>query len=77
MGYIEREIARLEKMLRTPLADNLYCQMYAARQALVWALEPGGYKGPMETIQSGLVQPITGIPAGSTDYSAVPHQPPS
>jgi hypothetical protein len=39
MGFIERELRRIS-----------YRQLYAAQQALVWALDPDGFRAPYETI---------------------------
>ena len=46
MGFIQRELALLECALRTPQAPDVYAQLYAAQQALAWAMEPGGFASP-------------------------------
>ena len=51
MGFIERELERIREALR--LADQTtdqYRQLYAAQQALSWALEPIGFRAPCDTI---------------------------
>lgn len=50
MGFIQREIDRLAMALREELDEKRYTQLYAAQQALAWALEPGGIKYPYDEI---------------------------
>jgi hypothetical protein len=57
-GFIQRELERLAADLREPQPPERYCALYAARQALVWAMEPGGYAAPSKVIESGAVQPL-------------------
>jgi hypothetical protein len=57
MGLIQREIDRIRADLVSG-ADRAG-ELYAAQQALEWALEPGGIKSPYEM--------ITGIQEGSGD----------
>jgi hypothetical protein len=54
---IASELARIEGALRDPQTDDRYCQLYAAQQALAWALNPGVMAAPYATIQRGLVRP--------------------
>ena len=69
VSFVQREIDRLSSALReNPNADD-YASIYAAQQALSWAMEPMGIKAPMEMLR--------GIQAGSTDCSAHPHPLPS
>ena len=73
-----REVSeRIETMIRSPVSSSVFSQLYAVQQALSWALEPTDFKLPTETIISSGVQPFTGIPEGSEDYSASPHLPQS
>lgn len=67
MSFIQREIERLNAAIipDTPKQDGLY----AAQQALAWALEPSGIKSPYEMIM--------GIQEGSEDCSGHLHQPQS
>lgn len=76
MSFIERELARIERALREPQSDEHYCQLYAAQQALAWALEPEGFARPSNVIAGGLVMPFTfsGTPAASGDCSADLHR---
>lgn len=61
---VRTELEKIEVALREPQTDEQYTQLYAAQQALAWALSPGAFASPYQTIQSGLVQPLTGTPAG-------------
>ena len=61
MGFIERELERIAAALREPRSAD-YDQLYAAQQALSWALEPEGFKAPYDAIKGTLEEP--------TDYQA-------
>ena len=54
MGFIKRELERISEAVRARQAENSetdeYRQLYAAQQALSWALEPTGFRAPYETI---------------------------
>jgi len=54
MGFLERELERISEAVRSRQADQSdtdeYRQLYAAQQALAWALEPDGFRAPYETI---------------------------
>ena len=70
MSFIQREIDRLHKaVLATPDDDQRREVLYAAQQALSWALEPGGIMAPYEM--------ITGTAAEPGGCSARSRQPPS
>jgi hypothetical protein len=72
-GTVAREFERIEEALRQPQTDARYCQLYGAQQALAWALEPNGIATPYETIQRGLVRPLTvDTPEGSRDCQESP-----
>lgn len=60
MGMIQREIDRIRIALIDG-AENKN-ELYAAQQALEWALEPGGIRSPYAM--------ITGTLGGSEDCSA-------
>ena len=64
---ISEELERIERALREPQTDERYCQLYAAQQALVWALNPDAFASPYSTIQRGLVRPLKGTQEGSED----------
>jgi hypothetical protein len=69
MHHIRTELDRIETALRDPQTDERYCQLYAAQQALAWAMNPSGFASPFATIQRGLVRPLS-IPEGLRDYRA-------
>jgi len=54
MGFIERELERISVAVRARQAEQSdtdeYRQLYAAQQALSWALEPIGFKAPFDMI---------------------------
>ena len=59
VGFVARELDRLAEALREPQPPKRYGELYAAQQALCWALDPEHYKGPTATIVTGLVQAPT------------------
>lgn len=69
MGLIQRELDKISAALRDPNAAEAYDKLYAAQQALSWALEPGGFKPPY--------QAVMGIPGDSEDCSEHPRPLPS
>lgn len=50
MSFIQRELDKIEKALHEPQHKDKYDQLYAAQQALAWALEPQGFRNPYNTI---------------------------
>ncbi len=74
MGFMQRELERIERGLREPQSSERYCQLYAAQQALSWALEPSGFALPYDTIVSGRVRPLRDTPASLEDCSGLPHR---
>lgn len=46
MSFIRRELERLEVALRDPMSGEHHCALYAAQQALSWALDPESFKSP-------------------------------
>lgn len=65
MGFIERELERIQSALGDP-SDANHAALWAAQQALAWALEPSAFRAPFYA--------ITGNPAGSRDYLVETHQ---
>jgi hypothetical protein len=55
MTYIEQELARLDGALDNGIGNPRYPEIYAARQALAWALDPGSARAPNAY--------LTGIPS--------------
>jgi hypothetical protein len=76
-GQIQDELERIERALRDPQTDERYCQLYAAQQALAWAMNQGGYASPFATIQRGRVMALIDTPAGSEGYPGSPRPPES
>lgn len=65
MSFIQRELDRVSAKLQAgPLADEDRDQLYAVQQALLWALDPTGFKSPYDMIM------ISDTPAGSEDCQA-------
>ena len=57
MGFIERELARLHKALDGAAGNPRQPEIYAAQQALCWALDPQAYASPFNFVtgtQGGL-----------------------
>ncbi len=69
MSFIQRELDRLGRALRDPQAPDSYAKLYAAQQALAWAMEPDGFASPTLTIM--------GTREGSADCSDPPRHPQS
>jgi hypothetical protein len=69
MGFVERELEKISVALREPRSAEQYAQLYAAQQALSWALEPEGFKKPYDT--------ITGTPEGSGGCPSLSYRDPS
>ena len=68
-SFIQREIDRLSAAIVDPGQANQRAELYAAQQALAWALEPSGFRSPYGAIM--------GIPEAPEDYQAPPHPVPS
>ena len=69
---IQHELDRIAVDLRNPIPvpDDRYTNLYAAQQALAWALSPDGAMSPYEAIMNGKVQPlIKDTREGSEDCS--------
>ena len=64
MSFVRRELDRIESALRESPAEDKYRELYAAQQALAWALDPACYRAPTDAITGAPLQPVTGIPAG-------------
>lgn len=72
---IETELAKIQNLLVAgDVSERQYEQLYAAQQALAWALNEQGAKGPVATIlQGGVSAPIqsTSLPSPITDTREV------
>jgi hypothetical protein len=62
MGFIERELERIAAALRDPERKAEHRELYAAQQALSWAIEPEGFRCPYETI-TGTLEGLKGCSA--------------
>lgn len=69
MSFVQRELDRIALALREPRSAGEYDRLYAAQQALSWALEPNGFKAPYDLVRD--------IPADSADCRAAPRLPQS
>ena len=50
-GFVQREIDRINTALNDEPGGEAYDRLYAAQQALSWALEPQGFKSPFDMIK--------------------------
>lgn len=57
MEVIRREHDRIEAALREPQSPATSCRLYAAQQALAWAMKPAGFGTLYESIHRGRIQP--------------------
>ena len=62
MSFIQRELDRIGNALTGAQSGNRYAELYAAQQALAWAMEPTGFKPPYDMLASA-----TGTQEGSGD----------
>lgn len=69
MIHVEIELERLAEELRRPQPDTRWGQLYAAQQALSWALNQECFAGPIQVIENGLVHPIWDMPGLDAFYS--------
>jgi hypothetical protein len=49
MGFVERELERIQSALGDP-SDPKQAALWAAQQALAWVLEPSGFQSPYGAI---------------------------
>ena len=69
MSFVQRELDRINTALNASEHTSQRPELYAAQQALAWALDPTGVASPYAM--------ITGTEADSADCSAHRHLPPS
>ena len=62
MSFIQRELDRIAVALREPREGEEYSRLYAAQQALSWAMEPDWFKAPYDAF-SGTAQGSEGCRA--------------
>ena len=69
MSFIQRELNKISFTLcKTPYGLS-YRELYAAQQALAWALEPDGTRSPFQMIM-GTHEGSTGYPVESNPASS-------
>lgn len=66
MSFIQRELDHIRTLLDTPERNPDYDRLYAAQQALSWALEPTGFAAPSMMI-TGQSTPEMPSPVGDKD----------
>jgi hypothetical protein len=70
MSFIQRELERTTQRLQAgPLPTDEYKQLYAVQQALLWSLEPTGFKSPYDMIAAASTQEEPGDCLAGTDHS--------
>jgi hypothetical protein len=77
MSFIQRELDSLVDALRVPQTPDNYAKLYAAQQALAWAMEPEGFASPLVAIARSSAEPVMGIQEDSEGCSRPPGQPQS
>ncbi len=50
MSFIQRELDRVGIALQQSEPNPRYAELYAVQQALMWALEPSGFKAPYDML---------------------------
>jgi hypothetical protein len=65
MRFVQKEVDRIGETIRQSNPVPRYDELYAAQQALMWALDPSIYKAPYDLLV------VTGTPAGSEDPKRV------
>lgn len=63
MSFIQRELDNIRLALSTyEMGSDKYLELYAAQQALSWAMEPTGFNSPLKTIVPNYVEPTGAAP---------------
>lgn len=63
MSFIARELDRIREKLLELKSGEKYDQLYAAQQALAWALDPEAANSPYKTIMRGTQEGPEDCPA--------------
>lgn len=50
MSFIQRELDRISYALTHDPSRDKYPELYAAQQALAWAMDPEGFKAPYKML---------------------------
>jgi hypothetical protein len=75
MGFIQRELARIEAAVHAePHGTERFHKLFAAQQALSWALEPDAFAAPLNSIDgAAAASGARGSEgSGARDLSGVP-----
>lgn len=57
---IQKEIDKVANaMLEKNCPDKIYCELYAVRQALTWALDPDLAASPCNVVLSNKISPLS------------------
>lgn len=70
MSFVSRELEKLSRALQSEPQGTHYAELYAAQQALSWALEPKGFKAPHSMIM-GTQEDLEDC-SGDTRHSLLP-----
>jgi len=82
MSFVSRELNRIQAILSATPKPERYTELYAAQQALAWALEPTGFQSPVSFVldtredEAGCspdIYPVRFL--GSPDHCAEQQQP--
>jgi hypothetical protein len=63
MSFVQRELDRIGTALQQPQSDNRYAELYAAQQALKWAIEPADFKSPYDMLVTSTPEDSEGCQA--------------
>jgi hypothetical protein len=74
MLFIQRELEHIQVALTSAKPSNRYAELYAAQQALLWALDSGTFKAPHDMLATRSQQDSIDCPAGS-DHSVSSNNP--
>jgi hypothetical protein len=50
IGFVVRELDRIAQALREQMPPERYAEMYAAQQALSWAIDPANFESPFDML---------------------------
>ena len=75
MSFVQRELDKINAEIVKGVAPNRRDELYAAQQALSWALDPTGAKAPYNMIMGIEKDPVPsyGVLGGPTASMSDPH----
>lgn len=65
MSFVQCELGRIRSVISSAKSEQQYSELYAAQQALSWALDQSGFASPSSA--------ILGTPAEKEGCSVEPH----